>query len=348
MIARFCYRWLAFFVRGDRLWSLLEHTGITVFVGPNGSGKSLCAVASRLGMLAGRTWECWEAMHAHHADYREHVQLDGCGLCPAPGLVSRLFRDHGDRLRLGVYEDHFCGRGFDLLCRNSTGERLVYSTVALIGDDGQDHPRYRPLIDYRQLLTIEHAEAIFDEVAGISDASDSSAIPVQVVQWLHTLRKADVRLAVTTPAYDRCSKPIRQVAQLVVDCRSFFPERSESGRLWRPRRMFILTAYDAFTFEHFTAGTKERLTAKGKAVLWRPGHEAERRYDTLGQVLQLGHVTEAGLCSNCGGARSRPKCACPTHLPDGAFEVVEEVSRSGTRTRTVVPVTECAAGQLAE
>lgn len=332
-VVRRFWRWLAKRRPVETLWQLLDVTGIVVFVGPNGSGKSLAAVASSLPVLDGQTWECWEATHAHHAGYRQH-QL-GCPVCTPPAAVARAHsRDKVELCEVGRLE----------LVAGSTGERLVYSTVVLLDDQGDEHPRYRPLFDYRTLLLIEHADALFDEVAGVSDAGDSGQIPVQVVQWLHTLRKRDVRLRVTTPAYSRCSKPIRQVAQLVVDCRSYAPEPAVAGRLWRPRQAFMLRAFDAFAFEDFTAGTKERLQTITTAAFWRPGHRAERAYDTLGQVLMLGHVTDAGMCSNCGGTRSRPKCACPaeTHAAEVQLVVEESVSAAGTRTRRAVPAGEIA------
>jgi hypothetical protein len=342
LVARLAYRVLSFFTRSEDLWDLLASTGITIFVGPNGSGKSLAAVLSRLPALDGQAWECWEAAHVHHAAYREHAR--DCDACPPPSLVARIHRRSKDVTGPGgppvlSLADGFCEAGWDALVLGSTGERLVYSTVPLIGDDGNDHPRYRALTSYSALLRIEHAEVIFDEVAGVSDASDSGTIPVQVVQWLHTLRKADVRLAVTTPAYGRCSKPIRQVAQVVVDARSYFPEARTAGRLWRPRQLFAFAAYDAFTFEDFTVGAKERLPASAKAVYWRPGGIAERRYDTLGQVLALGHVSDAGLCTACGGSRSRPRCACPAdHDADTQLVVEESVSAAGARVRKAVPL----------
>lgn len=347
LVARLAYRVLNFFTRSEDFWDLLAGTGITIFVGPNGSGKSLAAVLSRLAALDGQSWTCYEAAHRHHDAYRAHVAAtvrddtgtgsllgDDCTCPPAP-MVARLHKRLGPLALL----ESLCEDGRAALLAGSTGERLVYSTVPLIGDDGNDHPRYRPLTSYTMLLTIEHSEVIFDEVAGVSDASDSGTIPVQVVNWLHTLRKSDVRLAVTTPAYGRCSKPIRQVAQLVVDARSYFAEPRQAERLWRPRQLFAFAAYDAFTFEDFTVGAKERLPAAAKAVFWRPGHVAERRYDTLGQVLALGHVSDSGLCTACGGSRSRPRCACPTnHDADVTLVIEESVSAAGARVRKAVPL----------
>lgn len=314
--------------RSDRLWSLVDRTGIVVFVGPNGSGKSLAAVLSELGALRGLTWHCDQLAHHHNELLSRHIDhcAEGC--------------DRGTAAATALCDD-----GQALAAETTTGIRLVYSTVPLLGDDGEPHDLFRPLVDFRQLVTIEHADVLFDEVAGVSDSADSGSVPVQVTNWLHQLRKRDVRLRVTTPAYARCSKPIRQVAQVVVDARSFFAEPSSTGRLWRPRRAMLFRAFDAFDFEDYTSSTRDRVKPLAGAAFWRPGSEAARRYDTLGAVQALGHVTEGGMCAVCGGARSRPKCACDhsvDDVPANRLTVEETVSPAGTRTRraTLLPVVE--------
>jgi hypothetical protein len=307
--------------RSDRLWELVERTGIVVFVGPNGSGKSLAAVHSTLATLRGIDWFCDQLAHHHNETLRGHVEScdDGC--------------DRDTQRPVSV-----CDEGQRLFDESTSGVRLVYSTVPLLDDDGEPHALYRPLVDFRQLVTIEHSDVLFDEVAGISDAGDSAGVPVQVTNWLHQLRKRDCRLRVTTPAYARCSKPIRQVAQVVVDSRSFFAEASSSGRLWRPRRAMLFRAFDAFSFDDYTAGVAagERVKPLAGAAFWRPGSEAASRYDTLGAVQALGHVTDGGMCAVCGGARSRPRCACDhsvDEMPADRLEVDESVSSSGARVR---------------
>ena len=305
--------------RSERLWNLVDGTGIVVFVGPNGSGKSLAAVETALRTLRGINWTCDVLAHHHNRPALRHwYECAECSRTP--------------RGRVGL-----CSVAVDVLEQCGRGKRLVFSTVPLLDDAAQPHPLYRPLVDFRQLVTIEHADVLFDEVAGISDASDSSGVPVQVTNWLHQLRKRDVRLRVTTPAYARCSKPIRQVAQVVVDARSFFPEPAVTGRLWRPRRAMMYRAFDAFAFEDYSATTGERLKALAGAAFWRPGSLAERRYDTLGAVLHLGHVTEGGMCAVCGGQRSRPRCACShefDEVPADELVVDEKVTAAGARTRS--------------
>lgn len=341
MLGRPLFALLGFFTPSASFWQMVDTQGIVCFVGPNGSGKSLAMVHAALAALDGMTWECIDPDHRHHDGFAAH--LAGCEDC---GAQLHRFRRASTVADVAPW---LCDGGAELLAAGAFGQRLVYSTVALLAEDGRDHPMFRPLRDYRQLLRLEHVDVLFDEVAGVSDASDSSSVPVQVVNWLHQLRKRDVRLRVTTPAYSRCSKPVRQVCQTVVDARSFWPERRTSGRLWRPRRGFMFVAYDAFQFEDFTSSTvraveaetggrSRRKTRQGRAVLWRPGCRAERTYNTLGQVLALGHVTESGMCSFCGGSRSRPKCACPADQVDvEGLVVVERVTPTGTRTRTVEP-----------
>lgn len=307
----------------DKLWNLVESTGIVVFVGPNGSGKSLAAVASALRTLEGVAWHCDVLAHHHNHDAQLHWR--DCASCTRT-----------PRGRTGL-----CEVACEILDLTGAGQRKVYSTVPLLDDDAEPHPLYEPLVDYRQLVTVEHADVLFDEVAGISDASDSSGVPVQVTNWLHQLRKRDVRLRVTTPAYARCSKPIRQVAQVVIDARAFFAEPAQAGRLWRPRRAMLYRAYDAFAFEDYSSSTGDRLKPMATAAFWRPGSPAERRYDTLGAVLTLGHVTEGGMCAICGGQRSRPRCAC-THefdeTPADQLVVEETVTGAGARTRKARPL----------
>jgi len=305
---------------------LVESTGIVVFVGPNGSGKSLAAVESALRTLDGVPWACSELAHHHCRPLRDHI--DSCTLgCSrdVTGIRSLCPQD-------GVELEEEC----------TSGMRLVYSTVPLLDSDARPHERYRELSSFMQLVTIEHADVLFDEVAGIADSSDSAAMPTAVTNWLHQLRKRDNRLRVTTPAYARCAKPIRQVAQLVVDCRAFFPEKAAEGRLWRPRRAMMFRAFDAFRFEEYTASTGTRIKPAGSCAYWRADHRAQSSYLTLGAVTQLGHVTEGGMCSACGGSRSRPRCACPKGIDEVPAELIhvdESVSGSGSRTRraTVLP-----------
>lgn len=315
------WAWSLMCPRSEQLWRLLDSRPVVVFVGLNGAGKSLAAVASLLPILKGQQWKCSNVHHNHHRPFRQHAAW--CEHCQVTNAV------HAGR----------CDEGAHLLAANSTGVRHVLSTCRLTDRDGFDHPLWVPFTDYRQLLTFEHGEVFMDEVAGISDASGSATMPVQVINHLHKLRHFDVTLRVTTPAFARCSLPIRQTCQVVVHCRSFLAEtRSKDRRRWRSRKAFLFSAYDATAFEDFTAGKRDKLKPLARGGLWRPGHPSMYAFDTLDQVLALGHVSDAGMCMVCGGTRARPKCACATDVEAGAqqLEVVEEVSRAGVRTRRAV------------
>lgn len=313
----------------------MEHTGVVVFCGLNGSGKSLFTVQAELNALDGIEWVCFDIDHRHHDPFRQHAK--GCATCDVGTfLAHHVTTDEG--LEHGHTEGVICAEGQGLIAANARGDRLVYSTVPLTESRGVPARLYRPLVNYQQLLTIEHADVIFDEVAGIADSSSSASMPVQVINWQHKLRKGDIRQRVTTPAYARCALPIRQVAQVVVECRGFAPTRT-IGKLWRPRRIVQAKAYDAFAFEDFIAseGQRNRLKPLAKALIWVPKSEAIHRYNSFGQVLQLGHINEAGMCMNCGGSRARPKCACDLGNDAVVDLVIEEtVSASGTRTRRAV------------
>jgi len=336
MLVRLLYRLWAFLVNSARFWEAIEGTGIAVFVGPNGSGKSLVMVESEKGILAGREWSCFDVEHRHHKPFMDHQA--GCSVCDVPALLAWSPRSSDEIAAL--VPDVLCQDGAALIEASAFGERLVYSTVPLTAAKGVPHPLYVPLRDYQQLLAIEHAEVLFDEVAGIADASGSASMPVQVINWQHKLRKADVRQRVTTPAYGRCALPIRQVAQVVVECRSLFPVRAR-GLLWRPRRVVLATAYDAFQFEDFVAseGQRNKLKPLARALIWVPDSFAVTAYNSFGQVLQLGHVTDSGMCITCGGTRARPKCGCETDHSDlepGTF-AVETVQQGASRIRRVIP-----------
>ena len=337
MVSRLLYRLWSFFVSSARLWELLEGTGIAVFVGPNGSGKSIVMIESMLPTLDGRAWECWDAEHKHHRPFALHAA--GCDVCDLATYLPHAVRSESDLVGL---VDVVCPDGALILLDNAVGTRRVYSTVPLTESKGVPHPLYVPLVDYRQLLSIEHADVLFDEVAGIADASASSSMPVQVINWQHKLRKADIRQRVTTPAYARCALPIRQVAQVVVETRSFFPARTR-GLLWRPRQLVLATAYDAWGFGDFMAtdGQRDKLKPLARALVWVPTARAITAYNSWGQVLSLGHVTEGGMCISCGGGRSRPKCGCDDDHADaefGSLRVEKVISATGSRTLKAVRV----------
>lgn len=217
-----------------------------------------------------------------------------------------------------------------------SGVRRVLSTVPLFDPDTeQPHPLCDLFTDYRQLLTVEHADVLMDEVTGVASARQSQGLPVQVENLLVQLRRRDVVLRWTSPDFARADKVMREVTQHVTYCTgSMSAPRSADGRLWRERRLFRWATYSGQDFEEFTVSKRDGLKPEAVQHVWRPGIRAERAYRTLLGVSALGVATEGGMCLHCGGRRSLPKCGCPGG--DLGPLVVEDVTASGSRTRRVV------------
>jgi len=180
------------------------------------------------------------------------------------------------------------------------------------------HPLYVPLLDYAQLLDWRNGDVLLDEVTGIASSRESSALPVQVVNLLVQLRRRDVTLSWTAPAWARADKVLREVSQTVIHCKGYRSKKRQTDdgtRVWRDRQLFWWRAYDANAFEDFTAGKREKLRPSPVQLFWRPGSLAERAYDTLDTVTALGWAMESGLCIACGGRRSVPRCSCESSSP---------------------------------
>lgn len=179
-------------------------------------------------------------------------------------------------------------------------------------DHQQAHPLYVPLVDFRQMLEFRGGEILLDEIASVASSREFGALPFQVTSQLQQLRRKDVQLSWTAPGWLRADKVLREVTQLVTECRGSMPlKRHGDDRVWRDNRLFVWRSYDATTFEEFTAGKRDKLRPMPRSLFWRPGSLGEVGYDTLDTVTGVGWANEAGICMNCGGKRSIPRCSCP-------------------------------------
>jgi hypothetical protein len=181
------------------------------------------------------------------------------------------------------------------------------------------HPSYVPLTDFRQLLDVEHATVLLDEVTGAADARESHGLPVQVRNLLVQLRRRDVVLRWTAPSFMFADVTIRRVTQAVLFARGFMPVPAD-GSVWRDRRLFRFDTYDSRDIPRDESSTspQARLSDAGIRPLvrewfWRPGSLVERAYDTRDQVLTLGVHDSGGMCVTCGGRRTVPRCSCADH-----------------------------------
>lgn len=193
----------------------------------------------------------------------------------------------------------------------TSGFRRMLSTTPILDGNGDLHPLYDAFDDYQQLVDVEHADVYMDEANSVASSRASSSMDRRVEVKLQQLRKADVFLYLTAPDFSRIDIAIRQVTKCVVECRGFAPapDTGEAGQmLWRPRRVFKFSMYDAVEFEKWTANSAEKADALG--VLWfkGPGSAAFRAYDTLASVNVIASMTPQDTCTVCEGRVTRHVC----------------------------------------
>lgn len=212
--------------------------------------------------------------------------------------------------------------------------RRVLSTVTIVDPEtGDPHSLYEPLTQWRQLLEVEHADVLLDEVQGVVSSRQHQSLPPAVGNLLLQLRRRDVLLRWSSPSYARADLMLREVTQAVTYCRGYRPEPqrvefvegcdgkrcrqdhehlASAAKLWGANRWFLWRTYDAFQFDEFTTGKRESLDKLAMQFYRRTRDDAQEWYRTLDPVDYIVDATEAGTCLTCGGSRRRPRCSCPT------------------------------------
>lgn len=183
------------------------------------------------------------------------------------------------------------------------------------------HPLWVPFTDWEQLLEARKCDVLMDEVTGVGSSRESQSMPAPVANKLVQLRRADVVVRWSSPAWARADKIIRETSQAVTFCQGYFPKKSrdsEADRVWSQRRLFRWKTYDAADFEDFTVGKREQLRPLVVDHHWGPGSPSFAAYDTYDAVLSIGTVTDSGRCYRCGGRRRVPECRCASHSAEAA------------------------------
>lgn len=253
-----------------------RQVGIHAYVGPNGSGKTACMVRDTEPALDGIRWRCYVEDHKHN---------------------DPQYDDRGDFIGYGPNAQH-------------EGYVRILSTVRLYDPDtGQLHPRYEKFDDWSQLDGLEHAELLMDEITGVAHSREGNALPHDIMNRLQQLRKGEVLIRWSAPAWARAEKLIREVTIAITVCQGGTPER-RSASLWKQNRRFVYRTYNTLDFDEWTTGRAERLRPDVTEHFWGPGSRAFRLYNTLQAVTRIGHANDSGVCVACGGTRRRSECSC--------------------------------------
>lgn len=263
------------------------------YVGPNGSGKSAAAVWDTIpSLLEGRQ----VLSTVRILDFERPRECSGCAEF---GHV------------LPVYEPVEPPQGMtvaDWVRSTEPDERrrLVGHRV-----HGAAHPLYVPFTDWQQFLDFRDGDILMDEVTGVGSSRESHAMPAPVANNLTQMRRADVVIRWTSPAWARADKIIRECSQAVTYCTGHLPKNTGQGsKMWRQRRMYRWKTFDATVFEDFTAGKREELPVMLSDWHYGPKSGVFDAYDTYDSVSSIGTVTEGGSCYRCGGRRRASECSC--------------------------------------
>lgn len=186
-----------------------------------------------------------------------------------------------------------------------------------------------PMRSLEDLLTFEGGSVILDEITTVASSRTSSRMPPELVRLLNQLRKADVELAWTAPAWARADLVLREVTQAVTVCRGsvadrwqraddgsarLFPPRKlddegvpmRQRRAWWPNRWFVWRTYDAFSFDEWTYSKQAELRPVSTLYRWIYRTPARLAYDTLEGVSLMDHVRAAGGGSGPEGVTGPP------------------------------------------
>jgi hypothetical protein len=189
---------------------------------------------------------------------------------------------------------------------------------------------YQPLRTWQDVTKLRECTLLVDEISATFPSRQSAAMPAQLGRMLNQLRKPDVTLGWSGPAWARCDKLLRECTQLAVVCRGFLGT-VEPGKSWRSNRVFSYWGYDARDYDTFDQSTHQQ---KHRPVVkrWyrRKSGIAHELYDTREQVMLLSHLASGGTCMECGGERARPRCECDNEAPHERT-ARSTASRNGTR-----------------
>lgn len=276
---------------------------VRAYVGPMGTGKSALLVYDAIAnMERGRP----QLSTVRLLDYKNPRECEGGPLCDDPDKHTREVM----RTTLVPFDPD---DPTSPLVRHSegTGEWVTHK---------QAHPLYVPMRDLRQFLTWRDGDILCDEVQGLFNSRESSSMPSQVLTMMMQLRRLNVSLSWSVPAWGRADSVLREQTQLVTMMTAALPTRAPATadglpRLWHRRRLFTARSYDPSCMDEFEAhrAMAEEVHPEIIAFYWGPGSTMFNAYDTLDGVASVGYSSDTGMCMTCSGKRRSVLCSCDDH-----------------------------------
>lgn len=182
--------------------------------------------------------------------------------------------------------------------------RPVYSTVPVRYTDPKTGVLYesRPITSLRQLLTLEDATILLDDVSVIFSSRQTGSLPAPIVTLLQTVRHRRLTVFWTAPGWMRADVLLRSVTQALVSVRPWL-QFAQKDTPWPQPRLVAAGLLDTTTDKIDAAPTRvlrRRIYRPGKLLSWGS-------YDTHADTPLLGHAHLTGSCVDCGGGIERPK-----------------------------------------
>jgi len=175
------------------------------------------------------------------------------------------------------------------------------------------------LTSLEQLSSVERGTLIIiDDVAAVFPARDWKSMPAGIHTKLQTLRHLGAQLVWTAPTWERVDLTIREVTQEVVSCKSFWT----AGGLWGHSRFVIWKTWEV---SRYLSGQPSKTPGRVRFV---PFIKGRLLYDTESVIDPFIHLDSEGVCTACGGRRTRPSCKCAdnaaSHRPEAVVGLRSE------------------------
>jgi hypothetical protein len=193
----------------------------------------------------------------------------------------------------------------DIAITRMRAGRRVFSTVPIASKDGH---RSEPILSLRQLLELENAMILLDDVSVIFSSRSSQSLPPEVVTFLQTVRHRRIDVLWTAPAWLRCDNILRSLTQGCIGVVPYF-KKAVPGSPWKVPRVVLAGLMDTSVGKADAEPTK----VLKRAVYLPRRLSSWGAYDSHADTPLLGVHMHAGVCPDCGGSVTREKHSKTRH-----------------------------------